>query len=503
MRSVVILLALLVGLAGESFAQGQALDSSPSAAGSDTAEVSGIFELSLEDAIRSAIIRSDEARIARTEVEVAESQVGSARSAALPQIDANLGYTRTFRSMFDTGASVEIPDSLRFSPDPNLPLADRVRYLEEMAPLAGLGGMGALFGDLPFGQKNTYAATVSASQLLYSGGRVGAALDIAKNYRDAAESQLSEELSEVEFQVRSAYYQALFANELEEAAREALAQAERFLEQEELRHEAGQASELDLLRAEVAYENLRPRLVEAQNAAELAQLNLLRLVGLPLNQEVALTSELTPPSDPRVELESPVDLDELRSRPALMALERQVAIREGQVKIARGEFLPSVALQMSYGRQIFPTDPFRFDTDWRTDWSATIGVQIPIFTGLKRRAELDKARVELEQAQLQLARTRKLIELEYEQALGERRRALREIEARAKTVEQAERVHDLTALRYERGLATQLEVSEARLALLQARTNHAQALMDYHTAEAKLARATGRVSVGPTARAGR
>src|SRR5690625_3558501 len=196
MRSVVILLALLVGLAGESFAQGQALDSSPSAAGSDTAEVSGIFELSLEDAIRSAIIRSDEARIARTEVDVAESQVGSARSAALPQIDANLGYTRTFRSMFDTGASVEIPDSLRFSPDPNLPLADRVRYLEEMAPLAGLGGMGALFGDLPFGQKNTYAATVSASQLLYSAGRVGAALGIAQKYRGAAGPQLSAGLSE-------------------------------------------------------------------------------------------------------------------------------------------------------------------------------------------------------------------------------------------------------------------------------------------------------------------
>src|SRR5690625_1743960 len=113
MRSVVILLALLVGLAGESFAQGQALDSSPSAAGSDTAEVSGIFELSLEDAIRSAIIRSDEARIARTEVEVAESQVGSARSAALPQIEAELSYTPTFSPIYDTSARVEIPDPLR------------------------------------------------------------------------------------------------------------------------------------------------------------------------------------------------------------------------------------------------------------------------------------------------------------------------------------------------------------------------------------------------------
>src|SRR5690625_7842503 len=110
MRSVVILLALLVGLAGESFAQGQALDSSPSAAGSDTAEVSGIFELSLEDAIRSAIIRSDEARIARTEGEGAGSQVGSASAAALPPDEANVVYTRNRLPRVDPLASAHGAD---------------------------------------------------------------------------------------------------------------------------------------------------------------------------------------------------------------------------------------------------------------------------------------------------------------------------------------------------------------------------------------------------------
>lgn len=486
MRVVAILLALMLGLAMESRAQGLPEVGSAS---SDTATV---LELSLEDAVRSAVQRSDEARLARSQLEVADAQVVSVRSVALPQISANLSYTRTFRSPFDTGGSMELPDSMKFSPDPNAPLADRVQYLEDNAPLAGLGGLGSLFGSLPFGQKNTYVAGISASQLLYSGGRTGAALDIARRYRSAAESQLDETLAEVEFQVKSAYYQALFADQLVAAAREALAQAERFLEQERLRHESGRASELDLLRAEVARENLRPRLVEAENASELARLNLMRLVGLPLTQKVKLSSSLEVPDAGR---ESGVDPLALARRPALEAMARQVEIREGQIKVARGEFLPSVALQMNYGRQIFPTDAFRLEGDWRTDWSATIGVQIPIFSGLKRKAELDKARVELEQARLQLAQTRKLVEMEYEQARGERDRAVLEIEARGRTVEQAQRVHDLTELRYERGLATQLEVSEARLALLQARTNLAQALMDYHTAEAKLVRAVGGSSI--------
>jgi outer membrane protein TolC len=476
MRSAVILLALVAGLVGESLAQ------EPAAVAS-----SDVLELSLEDALRSAARRSDEARLARSQVEVAEAQISSVRSVALPQINANLGYTRTFRSLFDGGTNFELPDSMRFSPDPNLPLADRVRYLEDNAGLAGLGGMGSLFGNLPFGQKHTYTAGISATQTLYSGGRTGAALSIARHYRDASEQQLAEQLSEIEFQVKSAYYRALFAEELVGASREALAQAERFLEQEQLRQGAGRASELDLLRAEVARENLRPRLVEAQNASDLARLNLLRLVGVPLTQPIRLTSALEVPEGEGVAL----DPAALRRRPALDAMERQVDIREGQVRVAKGAFLPAVALQVNYGRQLFPTDAFKLEGDWRTDWSATVGVQIPIFSGLKRKAELDQARVELEQARLQLTQLRKLVELEYEQARGERDRARLEIGARGRTVEQAERVHDLTALRYERGLATQLEVSEARLALLQARTNQAQALMDYHTAEAKLVRAVG------------
>jgi outer membrane protein TolC len=84
------------------------------------------------------------------------------------------------------------------------------------------------------------------------------------------------------------------------------------------------------------------------------------------------------------------------------------------------------------------------------------------------------------------------VSLQYEQAVGERRRAAAAILARQQTVAQAQRVYDLTVLRYDRGLATQLEVSDARLALLQASTNLALALSDFYIAEATVSRALGR-----------
>ncbi len=448
--------------------------------------------LSLNEAVRRAMGQSQEVRLARSQVQLADAQVKATRAQALPQLGANLGYTRTFASAFSGGGGgFTLPDSLRFEPDPTLPLEQRVAYLEDRTPLAGLGGLGALFGDLPFGQENAYAATFSASQLLYSGGRTGAALNIARNYRDAARLGLREETAEIELQVRSAYYRALLARQLEGIAGAGLEQAEAFLAQEQLRLRAGRASELDVLRAEVARDNLRPQAVQARNAAELATLDLKRLVDLPLGQPVRLTTPLAPPSPEELARLDLAPAVSVAQRAALAAAERQVSIREQQVRIARGAFLPSVSLNMNYGKQLFPSSTFALNEDWRTDWTAGLSVNVPIFNGGQRVAELAIARVERERAELQLSQLREAVQLQAEQARGERERARSAIAARERTVAAAQRVYDLTTLRYRQGLATQLEVSQSRLELLQARSNLAQAIADFYIADAGLVRATG------------
>ena len=99
--------------------------------------------------------------------------------------------------------------------------------------------------------------------------------------------------------------------------------------------------------------------------------------------------------------------------------------------------------------------------------------------------------MQAEQARLQLGQLREGVQLQYEQAAGERERARTAIAARQTTVRAAQRVYDLTVLRYQQGLATQLEVSQARLELLQARTNLAQAVSDFLIADAGVLRSVG------------
>jgi outer membrane protein len=451
--------------------------------------------LSLEEVIARALSASEEVRLAKSQVDLANSQVTSARSQALPQISGNVSYTRTLASPFQSGGFT-LPDSLKFEPDSTASMADRIRYLEKNVPNAALGGLGSLFGNLPFGQEHTYTGTISASQLLWSGGRVGTALKIASRYRQGAEFNYQEAVADVEFQVRNAYYRAALAQELEGIASAAVEQAQRFLDQERLRFEAGSASELDVLRAEVSLANLRPQLVESRNASELAMLDLKRLVNIPIAQPVRLVTTLTVPTDSVDNLRPVSEIAaELNRRAAVRAAEQQVAIKSQQVSLAKSAYLPTLSLDFRYGGQLFPLRPLSLSgTELRRDVAASLTMQVPIFSGFKRQADLQQARIELQQSELQLAQLREGVQLEYERARGERARALSSIAARQRTVEQAERVYDLTVLRYEKGLATQLETSDARLALLQARTNLVQALADFYIADAEVAKSLGRSS---------
>ena len=451
-------------------------------------------ELSLTAALSMALERSEEVRVAEQQVRVATAQVRSARSSLLPQINTQVGYTKTIRSVFQ-GAGFEIPDSLRFEPDSLAALAERVAYLERNTPNAAFGALGSLFGNLPFGRENAWLAAASVNQPLFSGGRILSGVQLARHAETAAEASLTEARADVALQVRQAYYGALLAQEAEAIVEASVELAQQHFERVQLLLETGQASELDALRAEVELENLRPQLVQARNARELASLNLKRLVNLPIDAPLRLTSRLAA-TDPA--LPDPADVllpslaeaePQLARRASIEAAEQQVEIRREQVDIARGAFLPNVNLQANLSRQAFPSG--FVPSDWQDDWTVGFVVQWPLFQGFRRGAEVDAAQAQVRQAELQADQLREGVRLEYEQAQGELEQARAQIAAATRTVAQATRVYELTELRYAEGLATQLDVSDARLALQQARMNEANAYHDFYLALARAERALG------------
>jgi outer membrane protein len=421
------------------------------------------LRLTLGDAVRRALATSEEVETAREQRAMAGAQITQARAGALPQISGGVVYNRTLASIFD---------NIRFTPDPEPG--------EDPAPNP--------FASLPFGRPNTWSASLQIAQPLYAAGRVGTALRIARHVRSAADLQVEEAEADIALQVRNAYFTVVLADAMVGIAREAYDLADAVVRQVELFQRQGTASEFDVLRARVERDNLEPGIIEAQNARRLAELNLKRLANLPAERPVAAATPLTPvvADVDRAALE-----EALRRRPALRSLDEQVAARSGAVRIARSGYLPTVGMAANFAYQSFPQQVFPLDADWRRDWTVTVQAAIPIFDGFRTRGQVQQAQAELRTTELQRDQVWQGLELELQAALGEFDAARAQIEARRATVAQAQRTLELAELRFRSGLATQLDISSARLLLQQARVNEVQALYNYVNALARLERVSG------------
>lgn len=446
------------------------------------------LQLSLEEAVVRALRDSEEIAAARAALSQADAQVTQATAGALPQINSSLTYNRAIKTIFDEAKGPPPVSDTLIPPAFDLDKPPKERF-DLLSQLLAQDFIGALFGGLPFGRKNTYIATFTLAQPLYVGGKVGAALRVAKHFKAAARNQLQETEADIALQVRSAYLTAGLAQRLVGIAVESRRVAAEHLAQVEAFFEAGTAAEFDVLRARVDLENRDPIVVQAENSATLAVLDLKRLVNIPARQSVRLVSELDP---------TLVDVDEealremVMDRPALQAAAEAVGMREEAVNIAKGNRLPTVTFLGTMGFQAYPDDPLPpgFD-EWRKDWSAALSISMPLFDGFRTKGEIDQARADLKTAELQETQLEESLSLQLAAALAEYRAARSQILARRQTVTMAERALELAEARFASGLSTQLEVSDAALLLDQARVNEVQALYDYVRALATLERLSG------------
>ena len=455
--------------------------------------VADTIALGLADALRRALRDGEEVKLAADVAADAREQVAAARSGLFPTVNGRVGYTRTIRTPINVGTGFTLPDSLQFRPDSLAPLPERVRYLERNTPNAGLGALSSLFSGLPFGQKNTYVATLSASQTLFD-ANVFTGLAIAKEFERMVDAQVTEQRLDVALSVIEAYYDAVLADRQADIVVSTMAQLQEQTQQVRLVRAAGNASDLDVLRVEVDLQNVEPQRVAALNQRDVALLNLKRLINLPIAQPIRLTDRLSAADFRAIPAETVAQVVDhaLERRAAVTASERQVTLRRQQVTVARNAFLPTVSLSANFGKQALPGQLVPSYHDFRDDWNAGLAVNIPIFSGGQRRADVERARVQLNTSELQLAQLRESVVLDVTQQRGELERASALIRARAQTVSQAERVYSLTNLAYEKGVQTNLQLGDARLQLQQARANEATALHDYYyIALARLLRASG------------
>jgi outer membrane protein len=452
-----------------------------------------VVQLSLSDALRRAEDASEAVGIARAGIGRARGQQLQARSGYFPQLTGSATYTRTLRSQFsslqsgsDTTASTQACRA--FSPDPSLPIGERVDSLEAALQCLSSANPFAAFRNLPFGREHQYNFGLSLSQTIFD-RRLGGQTKAAAAARQVAEIGLNAQRAQAVVDVTAAYYDAILSDRLLVIAESTLEQSERTLHDVQVAKDVGNQPEFELLRAQVTRDNQRPVVIQRRTDRDLAYLRLKQLLDLPLTLSLALTTDL----GDTTRIEPPASVAELaaagdtsvESRAPVRQASAAVLSAEGRQQVARGQQLPSLRLSSTFGRIAFPNTMFDLGTEFVSDWTVALRLEMPIFTGGRIRGDKMVAQADLMEARLQLERTREQAALENQDVLAQLRAARAQWEASAGTVEQATRAYEIAEVRYREGISTQTELSDSRLLLQQAQANRALAARDLQVARVR------------------
>lgn len=451
--------------------------------------------LSLLEAVALAEDASEDVGIARAAVDRARGQQVQARSGYFPQLTGSATYTGTIRSQFSALQSEDATDSSStascraYQPDPSLPLGERVDSLESALQCLSNANPFAAFRNLPFGREHQYNFGLSLSQTIFD-RRLGGQTKSAAAGRRFAEIGLESRQAQLIVDVTSAYYAAVLSDRLLVIAEATLEQAERTLGDVRLAQQVGNVAEFDLLRAQVTRDNQRPIVIQRRTDRDIAHLQLRQLLDLPLDVSLALTTELgdtTASAIPTAAgIEAAADTS-VAARAAVRQSEELVRAAEGRRQVASGQQLPSLRLSSTYAKIGFPGSPFEFgSTEFVSDWTVAIRLEVPLFTGGRIRGEKMVANADLAEARLELEATREQVSLETRDALAQLEAARAQWEASAGVVEQATRAYEIAEVRYREGISTQTELSDSRLLLQQAQANRAVAARDLQVARVRI-----------------
>ena len=466
-------------------------------AGLLSAQVSQARPITLQQALDIAEKKSETVGLARADVARAEGERRRARSGYLPQLSGSASYQRTIRSQFSalsSGADTStgpVVTCNTFVPRPGAPLTERVDSLESAVECASNADPFASFRNLPFGRENTYRFGLSFSQTLFSGGQLkgqseaaGAGVRIADLGLTAARAQLL-------LDVTGAYYDAALADRLLAIAEATLEQADTTLSQTQLARQVGNQSEFDLLRARVTRDNQRPVVIQRRADRDQAYYRLKQLLDVPLEQPVTLATGLgdsiaVDSARVRALVERPGDTTTTVRAPVRQAAEGVTAQR-GLLRVARGQRWPQVALTSQFAQLAFPDKISPFGSDFVSDWTVSLGLQVPLFTGGRIGGDVAVARANVSQAELRLQQTRELAAVDSRSAITQLDAAYAGWQASAGTVEQAARAYQIAELRYREGISTQTELLDSRVQLQQAQASRARAARDLQVAKMRIA----------------
>lgn len=415
-----------------------------------------VLQLSLKKAVEIALSPEGSTRLqlALETLKQTESRKAQARAALLPDLEGQVTERNMTENLGALGLRFQFPAFLGF----NIP--------QLVGPFSVL--------DIRANATQNIFDFASIRRFQAAKASVGAAKSDVGNTRD-----------QVMDQVARAYLTGLHAQNTVDTAKANVQLSEALVRLAESQKNAGTGTGIEVARAKVQLANDRQNLLVAETQRTRANLQLLKVLGVKLDNPVELTDRMTYTPSDVTDTEKAL-VTALASRPDLQAQKEREDSAKLSYSSVKFERLPSIAGFADYGA--IGTNVSQLPT--RT---YGVSLRIPVFDGGRRDARRAESASQLRQERIRTADLRDQIELEVRTALD----SLKSAEAQVRTANEglglSEEELGHARRRYEAGVTNSIEVTDAQTRLARARENVNSALYNHNLARIDVASAMGKI----------
>jgi outer membrane protein TolC len=455
------------------------------------------LELTLEGAIKIALSENPTVKVADLEVQKKKYAKKSSQSALYPQIDVVGQYSRTLKKQvmymdgaFDTNSMMlplinGIDQTLAsnitgYTPGENSDLMKNITAnTVPTDPNAGIS----------IGRDNNWSGGVQLNwpvvvPTLWKSLELSS-LDVELSVESARSSKINMVNS-----IRKAYYGVLLAKDALHVFQESHDNAVLSYNDINNKFKQGIVSEFDLIRADVNVKNIKPNLIQSQNAYNLATLSLKALMGVDMEQEISIPGSLL---DYEEGLYSEVlGLDtSLDQNSDLKRFDIQTEQLQKTLQLYKAQYLPTIAITGNY-MYMSMNNNFHFgDYKWNPYSTVSLNISIPLFDGLKKANDIRQTKASLEQMRWQREDVVRNLQLAVNSNVNNMTNYVEQIFSTKDVMAQAKKGYEISQKLYDTGMGTLLDLNTAQLGLTQASLAFTQAIYNFLTSKADLDKTLG------------
>lgn len=445
-------------------------------------QIQGQETMSLEQAQDYAVKNAYSVKYSEYDKESASRQVKETISIGLPQINGAIDY----QNFIDIPTQVAPADAFGF---PGYLTDFLVNVSQETGVALNAPEVDPnAVSEFQFGASQTMTAGVSVSQLIFDGSYfVG--LQAAKAYVNVMELGVQNAEADIRDQVSQAYHTVVMADENIAILEESAVLLNKTLEEIQKMVDAGFGEDQDADQIQLTVTDLEARINYANQQKTIA-LDLLKFqMGMPFETQLVLTDNL------ETLLGSDMDVASAPFSPngtrEYAIQEELLNLQELNMKNERARGLPSIGAFYNYQRNA-QRDEFNFldfDRTWYPIQVWGVSLSMPIFNSFQGKHRVEKARVEVERAKTQLNQVEQATRLEYETALNEFKFAQKNLNTQSQSQELAQRIFNKTQIKYQEGVSSSMDLTQAENQLLTSQGNYINAVLQMLNAKSRLKRA--------------